>query len=64
MRTKLKTKKGLKPDYKYQSEKVSKLINYIMYSGKKSTAETIIYDMLEIIKEKAKVKNIFLCDEI
>ena len=57
MRTKLKTKKGLKPDYKYQSEKVSKLINYIMYSGKKSTAETIIYDMLEIIKEKAKVKN-------
>ncbi|MFA6340901.1 MAG: 30S ribosomal protein S7 [Candidatus Paceibacterota bacterium] len=57
MRRKLKTKKPLKPDYKYESEKVSKLINYIMYSGKKSTAERIIYDMLEIIKEKAKVKN-------
>ena len=57
MRRKLKTKKALKPDYKYQSEKVSKLINYIMYSGKKSTAETIIYDTLEIIKDKAKVKN-------
>src|ERR1035437_599023 len=57
MRRKLKTKKGLKPDYKYQSEKVAKLINYIMYDGKKSTAETIIYDTLEAIKEKAKVKN-------
>ena len=42
MRRKLKTKKGLKPDYKYNSEKVSKLINYIMYDGKKNTAETII----------------------
>ena len=50
MRTKLKTKKGLKPDYKYQSEKVAKLINYIMYSGKKSTAETAVYKTFEIIK--------------
>ncbi len=57
MRRKLKTKKPLKPDYKYASEKVAKLINYIMYDGKKSTAETAVYDMLEIIKEKAKVKN-------
>jgi small subunit ribosomal protein S7 len=57
MRGKLKTKKALKPDYKYNSEKVSKLMNYIMYSGKKSTAENIVYDMLEIIKEIEKVKN-------
>lgn len=57
MRRKLKTKKPLKPDYKYSSEKIAKLINYIMYDGKKSTAEKAIYQMLEIIKEKAKVKN-------
>jgi small subunit ribosomal protein S7 len=57
MRRKLKTKKRIKSDYKYQSEKIAKLINYIMYSGKKSIAESIIYDTLEIIKEKAKVKN-------
>lgn len=57
MRRKLKSKPAIKPDYKYQSEKVAKLINYIMYSGKKSTAERAVYDMLEIIKEKAKVKN-------
>ena len=57
MRGKIKTKKSLKPDYKYNSEKVAKLINYIMYDGKKSIAEKIIYDALEIIKDKAKVKN-------
>jgi small subunit ribosomal protein S7 len=57
MRRKLKAKKALKPDYKYNSEKIAKFINYIMYDGKKSVAERIIYDALENIKEKAKVKN-------
>jgi small subunit ribosomal protein S7 len=57
MRRKLKAKKPLKPDYKYSSEKIAKFINYIMYDGKKSVAEKIIYDALENIKEKAKVKN-------
>ena len=57
MRRKLKTKKPLKPDYKYNSPKVAKLINYIMYDGKKSTAEKLIYDTFDIIIEKAKVKN-------
>ncbi len=57
MRRKLKTKKPLKPDYKFQSEKVTKLINYIMWDGKKSTAEKQVYKALEIIAEKAKVKN-------
>ncbi len=57
MRRKLKTKKPIKPDYKYNSPKVAKLINYIMYDGKKSTAETLIYDTFDIIIERAKVKN-------
>ncbi len=57
MRRKLKTKKALKPDYKYDSEKVSKFINYIMLDGKKSVAERIIYKTLDNIKDKAKVKN-------
>ncbi len=57
MRRKLKTKQPLKPDYKYQSEKIAKLVNYVMYDGKKSVAERAVYDMLELIKEKAKVKN-------
>jgi len=57
MRRKLKTKQPIKPDHTYQSEKIAKLINYIMYDGKKNTAERAVYSMLEIIKEKAKVKN-------
>jgi len=57
MRRKLKTKKVLAPDYKYNSERVAKLINYIMYSGEKNIAEKIVYNCFEIIKEKAKTKN-------
>jgi small subunit ribosomal protein S7 len=57
MRRKLKTKKALVPDFKYNSEKVTKLINYIMYSGEKNIAEKIVYKCFEIIKEKAKTKN-------
>ncbi len=57
MRRKLKTKKPIKPDWKYDSEKISKLVNYVMYDGKKSVAERAVYNTLEIIKEKAKVKN-------
>jgi len=41
-------------DPKFRSELVSKFINCIMYDGKKSTAETILYDALEKIKETNK----------
>ncbi len=40
------------PDLKYNSKKVSKFINYIMLDGKKSVAKKIVYDALDIIKEK------------
>ena len=42
------------PDPKYHSEVVSKFINSIMYDGKRSTAEKILYDALEKIKSKNK----------
>ena len=40
------------PDPKYHSEVISKFINSIMYDGKRSTAEKILYDALEKIKTK------------
>ena len=40
------------PDPKYQSEVISKFINSIMYDGKRSTAEKILYDALDKIKSK------------
>ena len=39
------------PDPKFHSEVISKFINSIMYDGKRSTAEKILYDALEKIKE-------------
>lgn len=42
----------------YDSEKVSKFINYIMLRGQKATARTIVYDAFEQIKEKAKVEDV------
>ena len=42
------------PDPKFQSEVISKFINSIMYDGKRSTAEKILYDALDKIKSKNK----------
>ena len=42
------------PDSKYNSLILSKFINFVMYDGKKSTAEKIIYTTFEQIKKKTK----------
>ena len=39
-------------DPKYGSKVISKFINSIMYDGKRSTAEKILYDALDKIKSK------------
>ncbi len=54
MRRKVNIKHQLTPDVKFQSEKVAKLMNYIMYDGKKNQARTNVYKCFEIIKEKTK----------
>ena len=54
MRTKLKVKKEIKPDFVYNSIKVEKFINYIMEEGKKNTARKIVYGMFDDIKETTK----------
>jgi len=42
------------PDPKYKSKLVSKFINCLMVDGKKSVAESILYDALGIIETKIK----------
>lgn len=42
------------PDLKYNNKLLARLINDVMVKGKKSVAESIIYDMLDIIKEQSK----------
>ena len=41
-------------DPKYKSTIIPKLINSIMYDGKKTIAEKIVYDAIEKIKSKSK----------
>ena len=41
-------------DPKFKSTVIPKLINSIMYDGKKTTAEKIIYDAIDKIKSKTK----------
>jgi small subunit ribosomal protein S7 len=46
-------KRKLNPDTKYHSIEISKLINHIMRQGKKTTAQGVVYECLDIIKEKS-----------
>lgn len=53
-RRKLVEKREVLPDPKFNSVMVSKFINCLMKDGKKSVAESIFYDMLAIIEDRAK----------
>ena len=57
MRRKVKNRNIVKPDIKFNSEKVEKFINRVMKNGKKQTAREIVYGAFEVVKEKAKVAN-------
>jgi len=48
-------KREVKPDMKYNSVLVSKMINKVMWNGKKSIAMKIVYGALEKLAEKTKV---------
>ena len=45
-------KREVLPDPIYNSKVVTKLINNIMLDGKKTVAQSIVYDAFDIIKEK------------
>ena len=45
-------KREVQADPIYNSEVVTKLINQVMYSGKKGLAQRIVYGSFDIIKEK------------
>ena len=50
-------KRNILPDPKFGSEKISKFINYIMQNGKKSVAERIVYESLDIVIKNKFVLN-------
>ena len=45
-------KRDVLPDPLYNSKLVTRLINNIMYDGKKGVAQKIVYDAFDIIREK------------
>lgn len=57
MRRKLKKKNEILPDLRFESVKVAKMINYLMWSGKKSTARAVFYDAITYLEEKEKGQN-------
>ena len=46
------SKRDVLPDPMYGSKLVTKLVNNIMYDGKKGVAQTIVYDAFALIEEK------------
>ena len=46
------SKRDVLPDPMYGSKLVTKLVNNVMYDGKKGVAQTIVYDAFRIVEEK------------
>ena len=62
-RKKTQPKKVVTPDPIFQSTIIPKLINSIMYDGKKVVAEKIVYEAIEKIKSKTKEEPINVFNE-
>ena len=50
-------KRDVIPDPKFNDRVLSRFINIVMNDGKKSTAEKIVYNALDIASSKLKIKN-------
>jgi small subunit ribosomal protein S7 len=57
MRRRRPEKRKILKDPIYNDITVAKFVNYIMKDGKKSIAEKIFYDSLDIIKDKLKIND-------
>ena len=62
-RKKTQPKKNIVPDPKFNSTVIPKLINNIMYDGKRGVAAKIVYDAIEKIKTKSKDEPINIFNE-
>ena len=56
-------KRDIVPDPLYNNRLLTRLMNRILVSGKKSVAEKIVYGALEAIEEKTKHKGIDVFEE-
>ena len=63
MRKRRAVKRDVLADPIYNSKLVTKIINTIMYDGKKGIAQTIFYDAMEIVKEKTNQEPMEVLDK-
>jgi len=56
-------KREINPDPKFGSLVVSKFMNSVMYAGKKSVAEAIVYGALDVIENKTKQNPITVFEQ-
>lgn len=61
-RRKKKEKREISPDSVYNNVTVAKFINQVMRRGKKTIARKIVYQTLDIIKEKTKKEPLEVFD--
>ena len=54
------TRREILPDPKHGSRLVAKFVNMMMYGGKKSTAERIMYDALQSMEDRARQDSLKL----
>ena len=54
MRRRSAVKRIVNPDPKYHNMTLAKMMNVLMYDGKKSVAEQIVYGALDIMEKKLK----------
>lgn len=57
MRRPVKNRNIVGPDLKYNSIRVEKFINSLMWDGEKAKARNIVYDAFDIIKARQNVEN-------
>jgi len=57
MRRKVNNRNIVAPDFIYNSQKLEKFINYVMWSGKKETARKVMYSAFDVIEEKTGNPN-------
>ena len=62
-RKKTQPKKNIVPDPKFNSTIIPKLINNLMYDGKRGVAAKIVYDAIDKIKTKSKDEPINIFNE-
>ncbi len=62
-RRRVAAKREVLPDPKYGSDRLAKFINHVMESGKKATAERIVYGALSKVEERTKKDAIELFEK-